>query len=197
MLGGALTPDTCEVVLQAHAAGHEIGNHTQNHYGLNEAPPETIEAEITETHVRLSELLPAPPRLIRPHYGRGSEAVDRCAAHLGYEATVLWNICPSDWEMAPAATIASRVLAGENPFHDEIANRCGHTPKASLRGAIVLLHDGYGPKRQGESRLQTVEALRQLVPELLSRGFHLVTVSELLAGEELPQGFRQVREMPS
>lgn len=41
-------------------------------------------------------------------------------------------------------------------------------------GDIILLHDG------GGNRKQTVEALKQVIPELKDRGYEFVKVSELL-----------------
>ena len=41
-------------------------------------------------------------------------------------------------------------------------------------GAIVILHDGGGP------RDQTVAALRTLIPRLRARGYRLLTVPQLL-----------------
>jgi peptidoglycan/xylan/chitin deacetylase (PgdA/CDA1 family) len=50
----------------------------------------------------------------------------------------------------------------------------------------VLLHDGHAPEQAGESRFQTVKAVRTLLPSLKSRGLTLVTVSELLTAGEAP-----------
>jgi peptidoglycan-N-acetylglucosamine deacetylase len=177
--GGALSPTTSEVVRQAHAAGHEIGNHTENHRVLSMEDEATLKAEVSATHDRLTELLEGPPRVIRPPYGRGAHSVDKFASTLGYRATVLWNICPQDWDRPPANRIATRVMAGECPYHDEIAVHCGWAQQSSLHGGIVLLHDG--ALEQDDSRAETVTAVRDLIPRLQARGLRLVTVSDLLA----------------
>ena len=52
--------------------------------------------------------------------------------------------------------IAQRVLAAVHP------------------GAIVIMHDG------GGDRSETVAALQTIVPTLIARGYHLVTVPQLL-----------------
>jgi peptidoglycan/xylan/chitin deacetylase (PgdA/CDA1 family) len=178
--GGAVTERTSRLVLRAQQAGHEIGNHTQNHLALAGASPETIEAEIAATHDLLFQLLGSPPPVIRPPYGRGCAAVDLCASTFGYRATVLWNISPSDWSKPPPETIVSRVLAGENPDQGEVVQHCRYSERSPLTGAIVLLHDGCAREQEGESRFGTVKAVRSLLPELQSRGLELVTVSELL-----------------
>jgi len=41
-------------------------------------------------------------------------------------------------------------------------------------GSIVIMHDG------GGDRSETVQALGTIVPTLLGRGYHLVTVPQLL-----------------
>jgi polysaccharide deacetylase 2 family uncharacterized protein YibQ len=42
------------------------------------------------------------------------------------------------------------------------------------------MHDGCAPEQAGDSRAETVETVRKLVPALRGDGFQLVTVSELL-----------------
>ena len=180
--GRALTPASRDVVAQAHAAGHEIGNHTEHHCDLSQADVTTIATEVSETHDQLAELLGSPPRLIRPPYGRGCAAVDVFASTLGYRATVLWNVCPMDWNQPPADSIVSHVRAGDNPRAGEIEMYCHYTPRSPLPGAIVLLHDG--ALQDGESRGETVKAVQEIVPQLQSLGLQLVTVSDLLAVQE-------------
>jgi len=65
---------------------------------------------------------------------------------------ILWNIDTRDWEHRnPAQTIQNTL----NEVKD---------------GSIILMHDVHSP---------TVEAVEQLIPMLLDRGYQLVTVSEL------------------
>lgn len=65
---------------------------------------------------------------------------------------ILWSIDPQDWKVKNAEKIANHVLS-------RVKN-----------GDIILLHDIF------ES---TAEAVEIIVPELINRGFQLVTVSEL------------------
>jgi peptidoglycan/xylan/chitin deacetylase (PgdA/CDA1 family) len=182
--GGGLTSSTREVVTRARDGGHEIGNHTQDHCGLKGATPEKVRAEVSETHELLTELLEAPPRLIRPPYGRGITEVNAFASTLDYRATILWNISPCDYDRPSAEEIARRVMDGESPDHDEISEHCETARNSPLPGAIVLLHDGCAPEQKGHSRHGTVMAMRNLVPALQNRGFQLVTVSDLLAASQ-------------
>ena len=76
---------------------------------------------------------------------------------------ILWSIDTLDWESRDPIKIATHVL-------DNVED-----------GDIILMHDIY------ES---TADAVKILVPELISRGYQLVTVSELyeLKGEALQVG---------
>ena len=76
---------------------------------------------------------------------------------------ILWSIDTLDWKSKDANLIATHVL-------DNVKD-----------GDIILMHDIYS---------STAEAVEILVPELLSRGYQLVTVSELyeFKGEALEVG---------
>ena len=69
---------------------------------------------------------------------------------------VMWSVDSADYTRPGRGAIVRNVLAGARP------------------GAIVLMHDGGGP------RDQTVAALPTIIRRLRRRGFRLVTVPELL-----------------
>jgi peptidoglycan/xylan/chitin deacetylase (PgdA/CDA1 family) len=62
-----------------------------------------------------------------------------------------WNVDPKDWAQPGADAI---VAAVRQQIHEQAPD-----------GAIVLMHDGGGP------RGQTVEALEQLIPWLAEQGY--------------------------
>ena len=72
---------------------------------------------------------------------------------MGY-ASILWSIDTLDWKTRNASSTVSSVL---NNVKD---------------GDIILMHSLYGA---------TAEAVETMVPELVRRGYQLVTVSELAA----------------
>jgi peptidoglycan/xylan/chitin deacetylase (PgdA/CDA1 family) len=72
----------------------------------------------------------------------------------------MWTEIGNDWKL-PAEAIVARLL-----------------PAAS-NGAIFCLHDGRDVQARPDIRA-TLEAVRRLVPELLRRGYHFETVSEIL-----------------
>lgn len=65
---------------------------------------------------------------------------------------ILWTMDTLDWKDRDARTIVDKVLA------------------SAQDGAIILLHDIYGT---------TIDAVTELVPELIERGYQIVTVSEM------------------
>ena len=68
---------------------------------------------------------------------------------------ILWTMDTLDWKDRDARTIVDKVLA------------------SAQDGAIILLHDIYGT---------TIDAVTELVPELIERGYQIVTVSEMAEG---------------
>jgi peptidoglycan-N-acetylglucosamine deacetylase len=142
------------------AEGHEIGNHLFSHRHPEALSDDEVRDEMARTVREIEGSTGLAPTLVRPPYGEEPERVAAAAAALGLGPVVLWSIDPEDWKMPPAEAIAECVLEQARP------------------GAIVDLHDGWG--RTEGTRQPTVEALERLVPGLQSRGFDLVTVSELL-----------------
>jgi peptidoglycan/xylan/chitin deacetylase (PgdA/CDA1 family) len=151
---GSAVPGREATLERARAGGHEIGGHTFWHPHPSALDEDALREEIK----RGAEAAGPDAKLVRPPYGEDAERFDRLAGELGLGPTVLWSVDPRDWESDEAGVIAERVLAG------------------AASGAIVDLHDGRRPQHA------TVEALATILPSLSSRGFRLVTVSELLRG---------------
>ncbi len=150
----------CEaIVSRILAEGHEIGNHTHTH-------PHTIGLRRPELRAELERAREAigaargDIRVVRPPYGKDRRRIAAVGRELGLR-TVLWSIDSGDTWGLSGDEIAGRVLADAAP------------------GAIVLMHDGDGP-RQG-----TLDAAAAVVPALVEQGYELVTVSELLAAPTL------------
>ena len=92
------------------------------------------------------------------------EVNDAVYANVSYPL-IMWSIDTNDWRTKEASTLAEYVL---NTVQD---------------GDVILMHDLY------ES---TVGAVEELVPQLIERGYQLVTVSELaqMRGVSLESGHR-------
>lgn len=149
-----------QVIQRAVAEGHEPGNHLFSHRHPEAISDEEIRDEILQAAEEIQRVTGATASLLRPPYGEEPERVAAIGAELCLGPVVLWSIDPEDWKSPPAEAIVQHVLDEARP------------------GAIVDLHDGWG--RTPRDRQPTVEALERLLPELHTRGFELVTVSELL-----------------
>jgi len=135
--------------------GHEIGNHTQTH-PLRNLSREQMEQEISACETTIGELLDRRTHLFRPPGGIISQTVMTLAEDHSYRV-ILWSIDTRDWAHSSIRDITKNVL-------DHISD-----------GDIILMHDAISKSSP------TPDALRILIPELLARGYHFVTVSELLA----------------
>ncbi|WMT30489.1 polysaccharide deacetylase family protein [Bacillus aerius] len=137
--------------------GNELGNHTMNHTYFDLLSSKEIKQELKESAAHIASLQPGGPLLFRPPGGRLTMKSFRILSKQGYDV-VMWSFTqdPKDWSRPGAHKIASHIM--EN----------------IQGGDIILLHDG------GGNRKQTVEALKQVVPELKKRGYEFVKVSELL-----------------
>ena len=138
--------------------GHEIGNHTFSHKKFGRLGEEEIRCEIFSCEEAIARVSDAPVRLVRPPEGQMSEAMRQAVGALDYRV-ILWDVDTRDWAHTPPEAITRHVL---------------DTVQA---GDIILMHDFIGYNSP------TPEALRLLIPALLQRGFHFVTVGELVAGK--------------
>jgi peptidoglycan/xylan/chitin deacetylase (PgdA/CDA1 family) len=144
--------------------GHELGNHLYEHRDPAKLPDDELADQLERAGRAVADAVGTTPRLVRPPYGHDGRRVARVAARAGLGPTILGSIDPSDWRATAPAPIVRHVLIAARP------------------GAIVFLHDGVPPADTvaTRSRVPTVEAVAELVPELTARGFDLVTVSELI-----------------
>jgi peptidoglycan/xylan/chitin deacetylase (PgdA/CDA1 family) len=143
--------------------GDVVGDHTETHRPLALLSAHRQQEELFEQIARI-ELVGGPrPRLFRPPYGSFDATTMRQLRGLGL-LMVLWSLDTSDYLRPGVSELVHRVLAGAHP------------------GAIVLMHDAGGDRRQ------TIAALPQIIEDLRSRGYRLVTVPQLLADDPPPRG---------
>jgi peptidoglycan/xylan/chitin deacetylase (PgdA/CDA1 family) len=148
-----------DVALAVARAGHEIGNHTYTHSHLWLRSQRFIEIELEQTQIAVERVTGQHPRYFRAPYGVRWFGLRKAQHMLGLMG-VMWTVIGLDWKLkAPA--ILDRVLSGAG------------------NGGIICLHDGRGMQEQPDIT-STIEATRKLVPELLSQGYELRTVSELV-----------------
>ncbi len=149
-------PDLARAV---HAAGHQIGNHSDTHPNFALRPGSFIHDEFARAQDTISRVTGGRPVVMRAPYGVRWFGFRRMQEQLGLLG-VMWTSIALDWKL-PAPAIAARVLSQATP------------------GGILCLHDGRGTAPNPDSR-PTVEALRRIIPALLERGYRFETVSQLL-----------------
>jgi peptidoglycan-N-acetylglucosamine deacetylase len=154
-----------ETLRRTVTEGHELGNHFYEHRDPAKLPDAELVDQLERAGRAVADVAGTAPRLVRPPYGHDGRRVARVAATAGLGPIILGSIDPSDWRATTSAPIVRHVLIAARP------------------GSIVFLHDGVPPADDTaatRSRVATVEAVVELVPELTARGFDLVTVSELI-----------------
>lgn len=162
-LRGVAVAELPETVASLAATGHELGNHLWSHTNAATQSRAELREEIERTTDAIEAAGAPRPRLLRPPYFSAPHAVADAAAGTGITAVILRSIGSSDWEAKSADEIFAPVLAN------------------AQAGDIVCLHDGISSdKRDTDSRQPTVDAVRHLIPALLDRGLHPVSVSQLL-----------------
>ena len=158
------------ILHREYAEGDEIGNHTYTHPDFDLASRPQIEFELNLTQRLLESDLGVKTLLFRPPYGidEEPETADEVAnlpipQSMGY-LLVAGHIDPHDWgeeggvPPPPTQAIVSRVV-------EQVEK---------VPGNIIIMHDG------GGDRSHTVAALPQIIDQLEAKGYHFVTVSELL-----------------
>ena len=146
---GELVNDYASVVQRGHELGMEQGNHTWDHKILTHLSDGDIRKEISSTNDVIQSVTGSAPTLFRPPGGGYNSSV---LANCGDKPVILWSIDTLDWKTKNVKQTYRTVI-------DNVTD-----------GSIILMHDIYS---------QTVDAAEMIIPELLERGYRLVTVSEL------------------
>ncbi|WP_318275202.1 polysaccharide deacetylase family protein [Streptomyces pharetrae] len=134
--------------------GHDLGNHTQHHVGVNDLPEREAYAEIADCAHRLTRLTGSIGTWFRPsRAARASPLVERLARRAGYPHVLSYDVDSLDFTEPGAAAVTRTVLDRIQP------------------GSIVSLHFGYA---------DTVAALPAVLEELDRRGLTAVTATELI-----------------
>ncbi len=144
-----------DLVKQELNAGHNVGNHSWSHPNLPDLSDDAIKTQITSTSDAEEQATGVRPTFFRPPYGAANSRVLSDIYQLGFTAFD-WNVDPQDWALPTTDVIVSRVVT------------------AAYNGSIILMHDG------GGDRSRTVAALPTIIERLEARGFHLVTLSQLI-----------------
>ena len=144
-------PDDVKAIL---AAGHDLGNHSENHKNMSQLSNAEKKQELMKVHERVKELTGYEMFLFRPPYGDYDNDVIRTAAECGY-FSIQWDVDSLDWKDYGTDSIIRTVCE-----HKHLGN-----------GSIILCHNG---------AKYTAQALDTLITKLKEKGYTFVPVSELI-----------------
>ena len=148
---GNRVPGTQAVVQRMNALGCEVANHTYEHKYLTKVGDSGIRSQVGLTNQKIAEACGVTPTLVRPPGGFYNQASLDTLGSMGM-AAIMWDIDTLDWKTRNAQNTINVVL---NQVKD---------------GDIVLMHDIYST---------SADAAEVIIPELVNRGYQLVTVSEM------------------
>ena len=143
-----------EVTVRVIAAGHEIGNHTESHSFLHGLDTNRVASEIMSADDAITCEYEYETHFLRPPGGIYDAAVVTAAAN-EEKIIALWSIDTHDWAHKSCKEITNEVLSNVKG------------------GDVILMHDYIS----GEAH--TAEALEIIIPELQSRGYTFVTLSDM------------------
>lgn len=147
-----------EIVKRQILEGHEIGNHSYSHINMKKSSPKEIQKEFDTTQEIIYSISHTESKLFRPPYGNyNNDVIKVVDSH--DSIIVLWTFYQDskDWS---------------NPGIDSIVE---NTLSKVQNGDIILLHD-YVYKKESH----TVEALKEILPALINKGYKFVTISDLM-----------------
>lgn len=147
-----------EDVKKIQAAGHDLGNHSENHKNMSQLNDAECQEELRKVHNKVKNLTGVEMNLFRPPYGDYDDHVISNATSCGYY-TIQWSVDSLDWKDYGVESIIQTVTQ-----HKELKN-----------GAIILMHNG---------AKYTAQALPQVLETLIAQGYEIVPISELIYTED-------------
>ncbi len=153
MTGGWIEsfPDDVKAIA---AAGHDLGNHSENHKQMSQLSKEQCIEEIMKPHEKVKELTGIEMTLFRPPYGDYNNTLIEAVNESGYHC-VQWDVDSLDWKDYGVDSIINTVVN-----HKHLGN-----------GSIILCHNG---------AKFTAQALEAMITGLKEKGYTIVPISELI-----------------
>ena len=149
---GNLVDSRRDTVVRAVSLGNEVVGYSWDHKDLSRLSAQEIRAQLRDTDARIAAVTGKSTNMFRPPYGALNSTVTNVAAEMGY-CIIYWSIDTLDWKYRDPSRIYNVIM-------NEVTD-----------GSIILLHDIHGT---------TAQAMNRVIPQLVSEGYQLVTVSELL-----------------
>ncbi len=144
-----------ESVKQLYDAGMEIGNHSDDHAHFTKLSSEGITNNVTSCNEKIKAITGVSPTLFRCPYGEYDDHVVSAINNMGMHV-IQWDVDSLDWKDLSAEEIYDRVTSRAAP------------------GSICLFHN---------AALHTPEALPSIIEYLLSEGYSIVPISQLIYTE--------------
>lgn len=153
---GAWVDKYPESVKALSDAGHEVMSHSNDHAHFSQLSTDQIVENLNTCNDKIEAVTGTRPTLFRCPYGEYDDHVVSAVTGMGMY-TIQWDVDSLDWKDYDAKTIYKRVTSAVAP------------------GSIVLFHN---------AALHTPEALADIIEYLISEGYSIVPVSELLLSED-------------
>ncbi|MDR2712780.1 MAG: polysaccharide deacetylase family protein [Clostridiales bacterium] len=141
-----------EIIRRAVEQGSEVAGHSWSHKNLTKLSKAEIKQDLEKTNQEIYDISGIEPMLYRPPYGAVSDSLKTISQDLQL-SLIMWSLDTRDWKKRDAGAVYKSIM-------DNVQD-----------GSIILCHDLY------ES---TADAMKQVIPALIEKGYQLVTVSELL-----------------
>ncbi len=151
---GGWVEDFPEDVKAICEAGHDLGNHSENHKNMSQLSNEEKTQELMKVHNKVKELTGVEMNLFRPPYGDYDDQVILNATENGYY-TIQWDVDSLDWKDYGVDSIIDTVVN-----HKNLQN-----------GSIILCHNG---------AKYTADALDSMITQLKGKGYEFVKLSDLI-----------------
>lgn len=147
-------PDDVKAILDA---GHDLGNHSENHKNMSQISNAEKKEELMKVHEKVKELTGYEMNLFRPPYGDYDNNVITAASECGYY-TIQWDVDSLDWKDYGVDSIINTVTK-----HKHLGG-----------GSIILCHNG---------AKYTAAALDTMITTLKEMGYEFVPISKLIYTE--------------
>lgn len=135
-----------------HDAGHEVMNHSNLHPHMSKLSAQQVISEVSACSDKIQAVTGVRPTLFRCPYGEYDDNVISTIRGMGMNV-IQWDVDSLDWKELSAGEITRRVTGRVGP------------------GSIVLFHN---------AGLHTPEALPAILDFLVSEGYTVVPISELI-----------------
>lgn len=133
--------------------GHEIANHTWDHFNLHTLRDDEVRAQLISTQLVLQRYGGIKPTSFRPPGGYYDNKIVKMAEDIGLK-TILWSLNSTDADTNNGPEIIKDTIL-----------------KIAHPGSIVVMHMG---------RDSTIKALTTTIKELRGKGYNFVTISEII-----------------